>query len=88
MLTAGRPAPSRQSSRGFTVLELVVTVTLLGLLLALALPSFAAWSRNARARTTADALQTGMRLAQAEAVPQPAGHGERKGRGHRGYSGF
>jgi type IV fimbrial biogenesis protein FimT len=55
-------------ARGFTVLELVVTVTLLGILLVAALPSFGGWTRNAKARSAAEALQNGMRTAQAEAV--------------------
>lgn len=61
-----RAALPRQ--RGFTVLELVVTVTLLGILLMAALPSFGGWTRNAKARSVAEALQNGMRTAQAEAV--------------------
>ncbi len=55
-------------TRGFTLLELLITLALLGVLLALALPSFATWSRNVKARSTADALQNGLRLAQSEAV--------------------
>lgn len=53
---------------GFTLLELLITLTLVGVLLALALPSLATWSRHAAARSTADALQNGLRLAQSEAV--------------------
>ncbi len=46
----------------------MITVTLIGLLVALGLPSFTAWIRNSQVRTVADALQTGIRTAQAEAV--------------------
>ena len=63
------PQPRRQSrQRGFTLIELMVTITLLGILLSLAAPSFSLWTRNARVRTVGDALQTGARLAQTEAV--------------------
>lgn len=59
---AGRVAP------GFTLIELVVTLTLLGILLMAGLPSFTAWVRNSQVRTVAEALQNGLRTAQAEAV--------------------
>jgi type IV fimbrial biogenesis protein FimT len=54
--------------RGFTVVELMVTIALLALLLGLAMPSFTTWVRNAQVRTVSDALQNGLRLAQAEAI--------------------
>lgn len=57
----------KQRARGFGLIELLVGVSVLGILLAVAMPSFSSWIRNARARTVADALQTGLRLAQAEA---------------------
>ena len=54
--------------RGLTLIELMVTISLLALLLGLAAPSFTEWIRNAAVRTVSDALQNGARLAQAEAV--------------------
>lgn len=54
--------------RGLTLIELMVTIALLVLLLGLAAPSFSEWHRNAQVRTVTDALQTGARLAKAEAV--------------------
>lgn len=54
--------------RGFTLVELMVTITLLAILLALAVPSFTLWINNTRVRTTAQVLQDGLRQAQAEAV--------------------
>ncbi len=56
------------SQRGLTLIELMVTIALLALLLGLAAPAFSEWTRNAQVRTVTDALQSGARLAQAEAV--------------------
>lgn len=55
-------------ARGFSVIELMVTITVLALLLGLAAPSFGTWISNARVRSVSDAMQAGLRLAQAEAV--------------------
>jgi type IV fimbrial biogenesis protein FimT len=63
-----RPRPARRGQRGLTLIELMVTIALLALLLGLAAPSFREWTRNAQVRTVTDALQSGTRLAQAEAV--------------------
>jgi len=58
----------RRQAGGFTHVEMMVAITLLAILLAMAMPSFATWVRNAQVRTVGDALQNGLRLAQAEAV--------------------
>jgi type IV fimbrial biogenesis protein FimT len=57
---------SRQ--QGFTMVELMVTVSLTALLMALAVPSFRSWIGNAHVRAAGDAIQNSARLAQAEAV--------------------
>ena len=62
-----RPVVPRPE-RGFTLLELVVTISLLGTLVALSFPSFSAWLRNSQTRTVTEALQGGLRTAQAEAL--------------------
>lgn len=59
-----RPAPGR----GFSLIEVMVTISLLALLLGLAAPSFGNWVRSAQVRSASDALQSGLRMAQAEAV--------------------
>jgi type IV fimbrial biogenesis protein FimT len=46
----------------------MVTIVLLALLLGLAVPAFSTWTRNAQVRSVSDTLQSGLRLAQAEAV--------------------
>lgn len=59
-------------SRGFTLIELLVVVAILGVLLALGVPSFQTWIANTRIRTTAEALQNGLMLAKAEAIRRNA----------------
>lgn len=68
MLSLLRTRCARRAQRGLTLIELMVTIALLALLLGLAAPSFREWTRNAQVRTVTDALQSGARLAQAEAV--------------------
>jgi type IV fimbrial biogenesis protein FimT len=53
---------------GFTLIELMVTIVLLAIVLALGFPLMATWIRNSKIRTVADSLQNGLRLAQAEAL--------------------
>lgn len=56
------------SARGATLIELIVTLTILSLLLAAAAPPMARWAANAKLRGVAEDLQNGLRLAQVEAV--------------------
>lgn len=63
-----RAARKRRVSRGFTLIELIVTISLMGILIALGLPAFDEWITNSKIRTTAETLQNSLRLAQAEAV--------------------
>lgn len=58
----------RAHVNGFTLIEMMITVTLLAILFALALPSFTTWIKNSTVRATAESLQNGLRLAQAEAL--------------------
>jgi type IV fimbrial biogenesis protein FimT len=53
---------------GFTMVELMVTIVVLSVLMALAMPSMSTWIRNSRVRAVSDSLQNGLRLAQAEAL--------------------
>src|SRR5262245_58381829 len=54
--------------RGFTVIEVVIVITIAGLLLAAALPSAGTWIRNSRIRTAAESISTGLQKARNEAV--------------------
>lgn len=57
-----------RAGHGFTLIELVVSVAIVGVLLAAAAPGFSAWIANSRVRTTAESIQNGLMLAKAEAV--------------------
>lgn len=58
----------KRAARGLTLVELIVAIALTSILLALAVPQFGLWTRNAKVRSVADSLITGVRLAQTEAV--------------------
>ncbi|MCJ0765185.1 GspH/FimT family pseudopilin [Variovorax terrae] len=63
-----RAARRRAPSRGFSLIELMVGVTLLAIALTMAAPSFSEWIRNTQIRSTAESLQNGLQFARAEAV--------------------
>lgn len=54
--------------RGFTILELMIGVALLGLLMMLAFPTFTTMAQNARLRGTAESILAGLQGARAEAL--------------------
>lgn len=62
--------PSR--NLGFTLIEMLITVTILGLAVAAGLPSITTWMRNSQIRTAAEGIQNGMHLARIEAVRRNA----------------
>ena len=66
MLTGAR------AGQGFSLIELVVAMGILGVLTAAAVPNFSAWIANSRVRTTAESIQNGLMLAKAEAVRRNA----------------
>lgn len=55
-------------SRGFTLVELMIGLVILGILLAAAMPSFRAWVQNTQIRNAADAMVNGLQLARAQAI--------------------
>lgn len=58
--------------RGFTLLELMIGLTVLGILLMLAMPSYSTWIQNTKIRAATESLQAGLQLARAEAVRRNA----------------
>lgn len=58
----------KQPHHGFTVIELLITVAVVGTLSALGIPTMNGAINNAKVRTTAEGLQNGLRTAQAEAI--------------------
>lgn len=58
----------RPRTRGFTLVELLVAMAVLGLLLASALPSYSGFIRNAQIRTVGQSIESGLQMARAEAV--------------------
>ncbi|MET3377429.1 type IV fimbrial biogenesis protein FimT [Variovorax boronicumulans] len=59
---------ARHRSLGFTLIELMITVTLLAILMMLAAPSMMEWVRNSKVRAVSEALQNGLREAQSESL--------------------
>ncbi|MDR0479446.1 MAG: prepilin-type N-terminal cleavage/methylation domain-containing protein [Burkholderiaceae bacterium] len=60
--------PSGAKPRGFTLIELMITLALLAILSLLAMPSFRTWVGNSRVRAVASDLSNGLRLAQTESL--------------------
>lgn len=54
--------------RGFSLIELMVTLSVAALVLTSAAPAVSSWIADARVRGVADTLQNAVRLAQAEAI--------------------
>jgi type IV fimbrial biogenesis protein FimT len=53
---------------GFSLIELIVGLAIIGLLMALGLPQYATFISNARLRANAEGITNGLNLARAEAV--------------------
>lgn len=57
-----------QRGSGFTLIEMAIAMSVLAILVALGVPAMNRWIGNVRVRSTADVLQNGLRLAQAESL--------------------
>lgn len=59
-------------TRGFTLIEMMVAITILSILLAVGIPSMRAWMTSTRAVSAAEFYAEGMRTARAEALRRNA----------------
>ena len=57
-----------KTQRGISMIEVVVTIAIMGILMAAAMPSVGDWIRNSKVRNTAESIQNGLQLARMEAV--------------------
>lgn len=55
-------------ARGFTLIEIVVVVAIVGILVGLGASSYSAWIANSRIRTAAETLASGLSAARNEAI--------------------
>ena len=56
------------AKRGFTLIEILISITVLGIILMLGLPSFASWLQNQQLRAASEGLLNGLQTARAEAI--------------------
>ena len=61
-------SPSARRLGGFSLIELMVTLAIAALMLALAVPYYKTWIANSKVRSTAEQMVANLRQAQAEAV--------------------
>jgi type IV fimbrial biogenesis protein FimT len=59
-----------KQQRGFSIIELAVTLVVLGILITSAIPNITSWMRNTRLRNEAESLLAGLQQARNEAVRQ------------------
>lgn len=57
-------------SRGFTLVELIVAIAIIGIMSSMALPAFQGMVAGIRVRSTAESFNSGLQLARSEAIKQ------------------
>lgn len=62
----------KKPALGFSLIELIIAIAIVGLVSAIAMPSYATWIKNSRVRTAAESIQNGLQTARAEAVKRNA----------------
>jgi type IV fimbrial biogenesis protein FimT len=63
---------AKKSALGFSLIELIIAIAIVGLVSAIAMPGYATWIKNSRVRTAAESIQNGLQMARAEAVKRNA----------------
>jgi type IV fimbrial biogenesis protein FimT len=58
----------RGRQKGFTLVELMIGLVIVGVLMMQAIPSFSAWIQNMKVRNGAEAILNGLQLARSQAV--------------------
>lgn len=56
------------AQKGVTLIEIMISLVVLGILLAMGVPSFSAWIQSSQIRNSAESIQNGLMHARAEAV--------------------
>lgn len=57
---------------GFTLIEMMIVMAVIGILAAFSLPSYREWMENTRIRTMTESVQTGLQKARVEAIKRNA----------------
>jgi type IV fimbrial biogenesis protein FimT len=58
----------RRNEMGFTLIEVLIVITIIGIAVALGLPSYQNWIQSSQIRTAAESILNGVALARSEAV--------------------
>lgn len=58
----------RNNQRGFSLVEIVIGLVIVGILTAMAMPAFGTWAQNSQIRNAADSIQNGLQQARVEAI--------------------
>lgn len=58
----------RTLSNGFSLIEMIITVVIMAIVVAVALPTYTVWIQNAHIRNAAESILNGLQRARAEAV--------------------
>lgn len=59
-------------TKGFSLVEILIGVAIIGVVMAIALPSFNEWIKNVRIRSAAEAVLAGVQTARSEAIRRNA----------------
>jgi prepilin-type N-terminal cleavage/methylation domain-containing protein len=63
-----------RSPKGFTLLELILVMTIMGIMFAMALPPYLSWRKNLEYKTTARAVVAALREARSRAITDNQPH--------------